>query len=281
MWIDAHNHLQSPRFAASSHELLAAMQASGVSACVANGTHPTDWENVAALAGKHPDSVFPAFGVHPWQAGELPVDWLEKLRHHLASHPMAGIGEIGLDLWVDEPPLHIQLPVFRSQWELAVELNRPLTIHCLRAWSELLDEMDRLPPHPGRILIHAFGGPPDTAERLLENGCVFSFNGAFLARRKRRLFDWWRLSPKETLLVESDAPDMLPPQAYRHPFPNDSALPDTPPNHPASLAACATAFATARGLTAAELAAITNANFHRWWLGTCDANSQHIHHSTP
>jgi TatD DNase family protein len=229
------------------------MKSSGVSRCVVNATQEADWAVVENLADTEPGFVFPAFGIHPWHAHTATSGWQEKLRFLLEKHPQASIGECGLDTWISQPPLEIQRPVFLDQLRLARELDRPLTVHCLKAWGPLFDAFTEAPPPP-RFLMHSFGGSIETARRLIPLGAFFSFSGYFLHPRKSAVLEVFRQLPPERILLETDAPDMLPPlEIVTHPLPGNH-------NHPANLPAIGHALAAALGLSPERLAEITHRN---------------------
>jgi len=224
--IDAHNHLHDLRLSGQRRELINDMKKAGVTACVVNGTSEEDWPAVATLAAENPRFVVPSFGLHPWKVEQRSNDWLDNFRHFLSIHPHAPIGECGLDRWMKNPDLTVQHEVFRAHLALAVELHRPLTIHCLKAWGPLLDELRQAPALP-KFLLHSFGGSLETARECLKLGAYFSFSGSFLHPRKDKVRSVFASLPPERILVETDAPDMAPP----HPeFPLDGL------NHPANLA---------------------------------------------
>ncbi|MEO5714947.1 MAG: TatD family hydrolase [Luteolibacter sp.] len=255
MWIDSHNHLQSPRLG-DPLPLIAAMRANGIRRCVVNATCEADWENVANLSAHHPDFILPAFGIHPWHAHTARPGWQEKLRTLLENHPQASIGECGLDTWVSQSTLDIQLPIFLDQLRLAREFDRPVTIHCLKAWGALFDAFSEAPPPP-RFLMHSFGGSIETARRLIPLGAYFSFSGHFLHPRKSAVIEVFRQIPPDRLLLETDAPDMLPPpEIITHPLPENQ-------NHPANLPAIGRALAEALEMTSEALAALTRENAKR------------------
>lgn len=254
-WIDAHNHLQDPRFG-DPEPVIAGMRAAGVVRCVVNSTSEDDWPAVESLALAHPGLVVPAFGIHPWKARAARTGWEKRLADLLARHPAASIGECGVDGWVQAPSLEIQIPVFVSQLRLARELNRPVAIHCLKAWQPLFDAFQQETP-PSRFLMHSFGGSLEIARRLLPLGAYFSFSGYFLQERKTAVLEGFRQLPKDRILVETDAPDMLPPLDFvTHPIAGGV-------NHPANLPRIAQGFATALGCTAEELADLTSRNAAR------------------
>ena len=85
-------------------------------------------------------------------------------------------------------------------------------------------------------------------------GAWFSFSGHFLQRRKAKTVETFRTIPENRLLIETDAPDMLPPEEFiSHPMEEGM-------NHPANLARIAKAFAASLGMTTERLAALTAAN---------------------
>ena len=248
-WIDAHNHLQDPRLGDPA-PVIAAMKSSGVTRCIVNATREADWASVENLANTEPDFIVPAFGIHPWHAHTASPDWQGNLRSILETHPQASIGECGLDTWITEPSLDIQRPVFLDHLRLAHVMERPVTIHCLKAWAALFDSFAEVPP-PARFLMHSFGGSIEVARRLIPLGAYFSFSGHFLHPRKARTLEVFRQLPLERILLETDAPDMLPPAEFiTHPMPEHH-------NHPANLPTLGQALAPALGLSPERLAEIT------------------------
>ncbi|MGC4013608.1 MAG: TatD family hydrolase [Luteolibacter sp.] len=256
MFIDAHNHLHDPRLGDPA-PIITRMQETGIDSCVVNATCEEDWPLVEALAEKYPGFVLPAYGVHPWKAHLVESGWEERLHTLLDRHPEASIGECGLDRWVQEPDIALQAPVFEAQLRLAREFDRPVTIHCLKAWQALFDSFERIPP-PRRFLMHSFNGSIETARRLLPIGAYFSFSGYFLHTRKAEVQEVFRQLPLDRILIETDAPDMKPPDDFID-FPHEKV------NHPANLSAVARGFAEVMGLSPEELGARTSENFSRFF----------------
>jgi len=226
--LDSHNHLhQLP----DPDAAITTMREAGIDGCVVNGTCESDWPQVADLAERHPDFVRPAFGLHPWQAHRRGPHWLETLREFLERLPLASVGECGLDRWVEEPDLDPQRDAFLPQLALARELDRPVTIHALKAWGPLLDALETEPPPAAGFLLHSYGGSAEFATQLLPLGARFSASGHFLHPRKADQIEVFRGLPPERLLLETDAPSMTPPaELVTHPL-------DEEQNHPANLAA--------------------------------------------
>ena len=248
--LDAHNHLHDPRLARHLPAILAELARFGITRAVVNGTREDDWPAVAALARDH-----------PWHTATRSPDWLAHLRAQLDAHPGAAIGEIGLDRWIAGHDPEAQREVFTAQLTLAAGRNLPVTIHCLRAWGPLWDIL-RTHPLPARgFLLHAYGGPEELVRGFVKRGAYFSFNAYFLHDRKAAQRAVFQHLPADRLLVETDAPDLRPPDAQNlHPL----LAPDgTPINHPANLALAYSALAKLRDSRAAELTGQIALNFAR------------------
>lgn len=272
---DAHQHFHFPALTPHRTRVEADLRSIGLRRAVVNGTCEDEWPVVTALAREH-DWILPSYGVHPWDAGNRSPDWQRRLRATLEGEPHAGVGEIGLDRWItdhlrpDDPrlaglrvaPLAEQTEVFAWQLALAAELNRPASIHCLRAIGPLHDVL-RTARLPARgFLLHAYSGPLELVEPLAGLGAYFSYNGYFLRARhgaKSRVF---AVIPADRLLVETDAPAMELPAPHER-----FTLPSGPGgervNHPANLAATYAALAELRRMPVDKLAAQVEENFLR------------------
>jgi TatD DNase family protein len=275
MLCDAHNHLQDDWLAPHLDAIAAECARLGIGAMVVNGTAESDWPRVAELARRFP-FVRPSYGLHPWDVAGRSPTWRETLRARLVAEPRAAVGEIGIDRWIldsarpaDLPPgqlppapLAEQIEVFLAQLALAVELDRPASIHCLQAWGKLNELLHRRPLPRRGFLLHAYGGPAEMVPGFAQLGAYFSFNGAFLAERKTGHRFAFRAVPIDRLLVETDAPAMLPPTPWlTHPLPPSPE--GKPVNHPAHLAATYEGLAQLREVPLPGLTTQVAENFAR------------------
>jgi len=274
MFLDAHNHLQDDRFAGGQTALLTASEEAGVTRMVVNGTCESDWPAVLALA-RQSALVLPSFGLHPWFVRARTPDWQATLLRHLDAMP-AAVGEFGLDRWILErgknlpgpppAPLPEQEEVFLWQLHLAAERDRPASLHCLQAWGRLYELLREHPRPACGFLLHSFGGPVELVPALARLGAYFSFPGSFAHARKARQREAFRHCPPDRLLLETDAPDQLPPDALvRHPL-TDAAT-GKALNHPANLPAIYEFLAGFLGASEASLSARVAENFHRLFGG--------------
>lgn len=255
MFIDAHNHLQDPRFGRDLPAVMQAMQDQGIEHCIVNGTSENDWDQVLELHASLPTFVRPAFGLHPWKIRTRSSDWFERLRNFV-EQPAASIGECGLDLWIQGADLAEQTAVFLQHIALSRATGKPLTIHCLRAWPELLSVLEAAPALP-EFLLHSFGGPPHLIKALIRKGAHFSFSGYFLHPHKTKALKHFQLIPAERLHAETDAPDMAPPLALQGAFSHPNY------HHPADLPHTVAALADLRGVAFHEFAAQCRENSRR------------------
>lgn len=258
--LDAHNHLHDARLAPHRETIFAELARIGLGRAVVNGTREEDWEAVEVLAATK-EFVIPSFGLHPWYVGARSPKWLERLRSLLVAHPRAGVGEIGLDRWIESHDLALQTEVCTAQLALAVELHRPATLHCIRAWGPLWDLLRTHSLPACGFLLHAYGGPQEMVAGFVERGAYFSFSPYFLHERKAAQREVFRHLPADRILVETDAPDLRPPDEC-----NPRPLRDEhgePINHPANLDVAHRALAELRGLTPEALAVQVAENFAR------------------
>ena len=264
---DAHNHLQDERLAPHLAAILPLIEQNGIARMVVNGSCESDWPQVLEFARRLPQ-VLPSFGYHPWYVHERTPDWQRELVRFLDAVPSA-IGEIGLDKWIlenavtHEPaPLPEQEAVFTWQLWLAAERNLPVSIHCLQAWGPLLEILQREPLPRCGFVLHSYGGSREMVIPLARLGAYFSLPGYFAHERKHRQREAFLAVPPDRLLIETDAPDQLLPDARnRHPL--KDAHTGKALNHPANLAAVYEFAAELFGESAEALAARVEENFQR------------------
>lgn len=261
---DAHNHLQDERFAGRQDAILCEAASAGIAAMVVNGSCEEDWPEVARLAERS-KIVIPSFGLHPWYHHQRSAAWLETLTERLTSTPAAAVGEIGLDRWKQDLPYKEQEDVFLAQWALARKLNRPASIHCLKAWGRLLELIKQHPGPECGFLLHSYGGPSEMVSAFVKLGAYFSFPGYYMHERKRKQQEAFTRVPIDRLLVETDAPDqLLPDNCNLFPLSDPEGH---PLNHPANLTAIYTCLSQLRGMTEPEMREQVERNFHRLFGG--------------
>jgi len=257
---DAHTHLQSPLLSGVLPRVIDDAARAGVTGVCCCATMPDDWSAVAELArARLPFVLVPAFGVHPWHVQGLPADWPDRLAALLDAHPVAAVGEIGLDGLRDDVPAALQDEVFRRQLDIAERLRRPVILHGARAWGRLTERIKPFARLLPGVVVHGFSGSAEILKQLLNLGAYVSFAGSVCNPNARRVRAAAAAVPPDRLLIETDTPDILPPGGQPV-----SAVPHDPPlNQPANLPLVAQAVAHIRGLDVAEAGVVVERNARR------------------
>lgn len=146
-----------------------------------------------------------SFGIHPWHLDEKNHDQLLKKVVKNAADPLvAAIGEAGFDR-IKGPSLLLQAEAFAEQVLIAEERRKPVIIHCVKAWEDLLREHKRLKPRMP-WLIHGFRGKPDLARQLVSKGIYLSFWFDFVMRPEA--VPLLKSVPKDRFFLETDGAEI-------------------------------------------------------------------------
>lgn len=251
--IDAHIHLSDKRFDSDRDILLSQAQNAGVKDFFCVSTRPEEWLKTIVLSQKH-TAIHPFIGTHPWYALRHDDVLFKKL---LTNHPALGVGEIGLDSLKGE---QTQESVFESQLIIAAELNRPCVIHCVKSFDKIAAILKKLKTKPTALLFHGFSGTLPQADFLSRFNAYFSFSGSVLKENKDKIRAVLAALPVDRLLAETDAPDMIPPEKYRHSDRNRR-------NIPANLPLIIQGISDIRGVDTLSLISLLRQNAERFLAG--------------
>ena len=251
--VDSHCHLDDRQFDQDRHEVIRRALAAGVECMLAigSGDGPPDLECAVRLAEAHP-AIHATVGVHPHDAAKARDDTFAALPALLEHPKVLALGEIGLDYHYNFSPPETQRRVFARQLELAREARKPVVIHTREAWQDTLFFLREHWVGSGLpCVMHCFSGGPEEASQCLELGFYLSFAGVVTFPKALRVQEAARLTPRDRLLIETDAPYLAPaPVRGRR-------------NEPAYVVHTLRRLAELRGETPEELAAATTANFRR------------------
>jgi TatD DNase family protein len=209
MLVDSHAHLDDKAFASDLPAVLDRARDAGVGSIVTIGTDLESSRRARAIAEAHPQIWFSP-GIHPHEA-DHPGD-VDALRE-LAAHPRAvAVGETGLDYVKNYASVPNQKALFAKHLEIALEADKPVSIHCREAHP---DAYSILRGHaPLRGVIHCFSGSWADAERYLSLNFYLSIAGPVTYPSARALRDVVQQIPLDRMLIETDCP-LLPPQKFR------------------------------------------------------------------
>jgi len=222
-----------------------------------NGTQPSDWEKVLKL-GRQFESVIPSIGLHPWYVNTVGEGWKETFENCVDSSKCT-VGEVGMDRWIEGYNIDAQTDAFLFQYRLARKQGRPISIHCLRAWGLLLELLEAEGVCETGFLLHSYGGPKEMVEAFVALGARFSFSGYFALENQQKKRDAFLAVPRDRLLIETDAPDMLGPESVQAESISD--LSGEAINSPRNLIKIYAYVAAMKGVSVAELARIVESNF--------------------
>lgn len=197
-FVDTHIHLQD--FDTPAEEVICLLRQNGVDKCICISATEDDWEKVGKLAQKFPQTVIPAFAVHPWHATTPQSGWQERLEQKLKDFPQALIGECGLDL-LKGAEISLQQKVFEEHIALAKQYNRTLLLHMVKAWN-LLNDYWKILPHP--FVIHSFNGSAEMLRQVIKYDGYIAVNSKILQVKHAK--EVIKDVPKDRLLLETDAP---------------------------------------------------------------------------
>jgi TatD DNase family protein len=249
--VDSHCHLDFPDFAAELPAVIARAEAAGVRRMVTICTRLRQESQVRAIAEAYP-SVFYAAGTHPMSAADEPLATVAELVA-LARHPkLTGIGETGLDYHYSANSKQVQQTSLRIHIEAAQETGLPLIIHARDADDDVARILtEGFKNHPYPCVMHCFSSGQGLAKAALELGFYLSMSGIAAFPKSDALRAIFAAAPLDRILLETDSPYLAPPP-YRGRR-----------NEPAYTAFTAKIGATLFGLTEADFAAATTANFNR------------------
>lgn len=145
-------------------------------------------------------------GIHPWIADSPNLEkYLESYKSFLDKKQVIGIGEIGLDK-LKGPDIDLQIKVFAEQVEIAQPFKKPIIIHCVKAWDELLAVKKKynisIP-----WAIHGFNGSEELAKQLIEKGFYLSF-GSSILKENTKASKSIKKVPINRLFLETDTAEV-------------------------------------------------------------------------
>ena len=197
MYIDAHCHIG---------ENMQELNKTSVKFALVNSATEDDWQKIIKLSKLNIGFVG-AIGFHPWYIKDLKKGWQNRLKELLIENPELSVGEIGLDKY--KPDIDRQEQVFIEQLNIACELQRTVSLHCVGAWDKVLQVFKsfqkRLPKY---IICHSFNGSLDILNKLVKNyGAYISYSPMVIKSESDKVKNLIKETPKDKLLIESDSSD--------------------------------------------------------------------------
>lgn len=224
---DSHCHLQDQRISNVVPKLIRTALDNGVVYFAVNGTSEKDWPVVKEMSDSY-SCILPSVGIHPLRVAERTPNWFHTLKDFFEANPCAAVGEIGLDKGTRGKKVDFgeQIEIFQQQLQLAKELKRPASVHCVRAFGDLLPIMKSLGPFPAGVILHSYLGSAEMVPEFAKLGAYFSFSGYLMSLKESKAKKMLKSVPADRILLETDAPDGLPNGDLLFYIEKDSSRPD-------------------------------------------------------
>jgi TatD DNase family protein len=230
----------------------------GVATMIVTGSSDDSNVQAAALAASNPGVLYSTAGVHPHHASDY-TDASDTLIRELATRDeVVAVGECGLDYFRNFSPRDAQLEAFRRQLQIAKDTRLPVFLHQRDAHDDFVEALEPELPHLSRAVAHCFTGEGESLREYLAMGLYIGITGWICdERRGKHLHDIVHIIPDDRLLIETDAPYLLP-RTIR-------PKPKSRRNEPMHLVEVVRVVAEARGQTEAHVATITTENARRFF----------------
>ncbi|VFA43618.1 TatD family hydrolase [Chryseobacterium indologenes] len=210
-YIDIGINLTNKQFCNEHDEIINRALDQGVDHMILTGTSVRGSKESARIAEEYPDILFSTAGIHPHDAKSLTDQSIRELKNLLEQDHVISVGECGLDFDRDFSPRPIQEKCYKAQLELAIEVNKPLFLHERAAFKRLNEITDEYISQLPEAVVHCFTGTLDEAKIYLDKGFYLGFTGAISdERRFKHLEEVIRYVPLDRMMIETDAPFMLP-----------------------------------------------------------------------
>jgi TatD DNase family protein len=256
--IDIGSNLTHQSFAPDRDAVMARALAAGVRRQVVTGADSASSVEAAALAAAHPELLSSTAGVHPHHASQFDAAQREQLLELLRLPQVVAVGECGLDYFRNFSPPEAQRAAFVAQLEIARAARKPVFLHQRDAHADFTAILKEFRATVSGGVAHCFTGGPAELEDYLALDLHIGVTGWVSdERRGESLREAVPRIPADRLMLETDAPYLLPRDLQPHP--------KSRRNEPGFLRHVACAVAQLRGETLDALAASTTRNAIRFF----------------
>ena len=243
--IDTHCHLDFDVFSGDREAVLKRAREQHVNGFVIPGVQKNTWDKLIDMCNQSSDLHY-ALGLHPMFIQSHVSEHLLVLEEYIHSNQPVAVGEIGLDFHEKSLDKNIQAEFFEKQLQLASKVDLPVILHVRKAHEEVLSYIKKYSICGG--IVHAFNGSQQQAQRYSENNFKFGFGGMLTFERSTKLRTLAKVLPIESIVLETDAPDMT---VFQHKGERNS---------PEYLPYCLHALAEVKSMPVQEVADITTYN---------------------
>jgi len=251
--IDIGANLTHDSFDEDRGEMMQRASDAGVTRMIVTGSSNQGSQDAVKLARTAPGQLYATAGVHPHHAADFDEISVQLISDLASDDAVVAVGECGLDYFRNYSPRQAQLEAFQAQLDIAAETALPVFLHQRDAHDDFVEVLEPMLPKLSRAVAHCFTGEGESLREYLEMGLWIGITGWICdERRGAHLHDIVSVIPDDRLLIETDAPYLLPRTIQ--------PKPKTRRNEPAFLPEVLRVVAEARAQTEEHAAKITTDN---------------------
>jgi TatD DNase family protein len=255
--IDIGANLTHSSFDADGDQVITDAAAAGVVQMVITGSSINESIKAIALCARYPEQLFSTCGIHPHHANDWQDDSAAQIQQLVQQHScIKAIGETGLDFYRDICPRDQQELAFIGQLQIAAALQLPVFLHERDAFARFAPILKEHRSSLNKVVVHCFTGEQPALFAYLDMDCYIGITGWICdERRGQHLQELVRHIPLDRLLIETDAPYLLPrdlPKKIRR-------------NEPKFLSHIAASIARCRDMSVQALSLATHENSRRFF----------------
>ena len=248
--VDTHAHLIDKAFEPDRQGVVERAIEEGVHYIISMGTCLESSRRTVDLAASYA-GVYAAVGVHPSDVNGVNERTIKDIARLTAEPKVVAVGEIGLDYYREGAPRKSQRRWFREQIRLAVDVGKPIIVHCRDSADDIYEILEEEKAWRAGGVIHCFTGDDEQARKFLGIDFHLGAGGAITFSRSEELREVFERVPVERVLLETDSPYLAPP-------PHRGKR-----NEPAYVARVAETLAELHGMTTEEVTRLTTENVRR------------------
>jgi len=221
---DSHCHLDDKTYTRDLDSVIKRAHSAGVARLMTIGVNGKTSARAVEIAESHPE-IYASVGVHPHDAGNCRESVIDDLLKLAESPKVRAWGEIGLDFNRMYSPREDQEQWFHKQLETALSLDLPMIFHERDSNGRFLQMLKKYAAQKLKGVVHCFSGDHNELEQYLDLGLYIGITGILTIKgRGARLRKLAAFIPPERLLVETDAPYLVPAPEKNHHQRNEPAF---------------------------------------------------------
>ncbi len=211
MLIDIGANLTHSSFQSDLDDVLTRARKNGVMQLIVTGADAQGSRDALTLARKHPSALYATAGVHPHHAKDFHGETETLLAELQTQTEVVAVGETGLDYNRNFSPREAQLFAFERQLGLAIDCGKPVFLHQRDAHADFLSCLDNVRDRISRAVVHCFTGEKKELFDYLDRDFFIGITGWICdERRGKHLRELVKSIPADRLMLETDAPYLLP-----------------------------------------------------------------------